>query len=158
MGEVVVTVKPTGEPWVVFHAAEPKELVAMMDAAVDAGVYEAAGRGTEAIRTRALLGQHLGAVPVGSEPTPGYQAAPPQQSYGAPQGAYGQQYGQPQGGYNGQAQNVPQLPPGEPEVRPCPHGGKFWKAGVSRQGKPYGGWMCSSPDRQNQCPPEYPRR
>lgn len=167
MGEIVVTIKPSGEPWVVFHAEGAAEAVAMMDQAVDAGVYEAAGRGTEAIRTRALLGKELGAVPISNESAP-YQA-PPQQGYGQPQGGYQQQpqgggygnqgygnqggYGQPQGG-----PQVPQLPPGEPEFKPCPHGQKQWKAGISKAGRPYGGWMCPAPQNQGQCPPEYPRR
>lgn len=163
MGEVVVTIKPSGEPWVVFHGESGAEVVAMMDQAVDAGVYEAAGRGTEAIRTKALLGSALGAVPMGTEPNQGYQApAQPQPAYNAPQGGYQQQpqggygnqgYGQPQGG-----PQVPQLPPGEPEYKPCPHGQKQWKAGISKAGRPYGGWMCPAPQNQGQCPPEYPRR
>jgi len=154
MGEVVATIKPQGEPWIVFHGENAAETTALIDGAADAGLYEAVGRATEAIRTRSLLGQHLGATPVSSEPNQGYQAQPAQQY---PQQGYQPHHApQQQGGY--QDPRIPQLPPGEPEVKPCPHGGKQWRAGISKQQKPYGGWYCPAPQNQGQCPPEWPKR
>lgn len=168
--EIVMTVKPNGDPWLVVHGHNgAAAAVATLDACTEAGVYEALGRAVEAMRTRTLLGQALGAVPVGTAPNRGqaqpYQA-PPQQAYTPPQNQGFQQpqggYQQPPGGYpqgyQQQQPQIPQLPPGEPEVKDCPHGGKRWKAGISKAGRPYGAWMCPAPQNQGQCPPEYPRR
>ena len=152
MTEVTVTIKPSGEPWVVFHAETPADAVFAIDDSVEAGLYEAVGRATEALRTRTLLGQQLGATPIATYPN-----APLPQQYAQP--AAPVQYVQPAPQYAAPASvAIPQLPPGEPEFKPCPHGQKQWKAGISKQNKPYGGWMCPATDRSQQCPPEYPRR
>lgn len=150
--EVTVTIKPSGEPWIVFHAEDSAAAVAAIDQSVEDGLYEAVGRATEALRVRGLLGQQLGAVPIGTYPN----GAPTPAAYTQP--ANTTQYVQPAPQYVAPAVVIPQLPPGEPEVKPCPHGGKQWKAGVNRSGKPYGGWMCPAAQGQGQCPPEFPRR
>lgn len=149
MPEVTVTIKPSGEPWVVFHAEDAAGAVSAIDKSVDDGLYEAIGRATEALRTRSLLGQALGATPIATFPNvPAPQYAQPAPQYAPPAPQYAA----------APAVAIPQLPPGEPEFKPCPHGQKQWKAGVSKAGRAYGGWMCPSADRAQQCAPEYPRR
>lgn len=74
----------------------------------------------------------------------GVQQAPPPQQY-APQ----------------QAQVAPQAAPssyGQPSATPsCVHGGRTFRSGVNKQGKPWQAWFCPSPDRNAQCDPEWVR-
>lgn len=37
----------------------------------------------------------------------------------------------------------------------CQHGPRTYRSGVSKAGKPYKLWACTSPDRSSQCPPEW---
>lgn len=41
------------------------------------------------------------------------------------------------------------------EQRFCAHGEMQYKTGVSKAGKTYKGYFCSSQDRNNQCPPQW---
>lgn len=54
------------------------------------------------------------------------------------------------------AQQWNQAPPAPVQAGPsCAHGPRTYKEGVSKQGKPYKAWFCSSQDRNNQCPAEW---
>lgn len=43
------------------------------------------------------------------------------------------------------------------EVRSCPHGKMRFRSGVSKAGKPYKGFFCSSDDRNEECKPQFLR-
>lgn len=41
------------------------------------------------------------------------------------------------------------------EAKYCAHGERSYKEGVSKAGKPYKGYFCTSQDKDNQCSPEW---
>lgn len=47
---------------------------------------------------------------------------------------------------------------GAVEVPQCAHGSMERKQGTNKQGKPYAGWVCSSKNRNDQCPAQWDKK
>ena len=55
-----------------------------------------------------------------------------------------------------QPKGTPVAQPGNAGAAPsCQHGPRVFREGVSKAGKPYKAWFCSSQDRNDQCKPEW---
>lgn len=55
-----------------------------------------------------------------------------------------------------QPKGTPVAQPGNAGAAPsCQHGPRIFREGVSKAGKPYKAWFCSSQDRNDQCKPEW---